>query len=238
MLEGKERMRKYTIANITAFRGYVDKWKVVELLKTRVEEQWKWDARSLRDGRYLIECPSAAIARKMEKEGPMESPAFTLAFTPWTKDLYHPAKAEGALRWVKIKNLPMFCWDQDTVAKMLKPVGDLIQIGGSNGVDTEDLRVFIRMRKPWLLPCAFHCNIATLQHTYIAEMEPFQPPLSWDSCPRTEQQVATMPNNDKTEKPPTAAHGSPLEPPPNRADKGKAPISVLQDTPATVRSDG
>ncbi|KAJ0989861.1 hypothetical protein J5N97_008217 [Dioscorea zingiberensis] len=214
MLEGKERMLKHTIAKITTFRGYVDKWKVAELLKTRVEEQWKWDARPLMDGRYLIECPLAVTARQMEKEGPMESPAFTQPFTPWTTDLYHSVEAEGTC------------------------AGDLVQIGGNGGVDTEDLRVLIPMRKTRLLPCVFHYNIATLQHTYIAEMEPYQSPLSWDSRTRTEQKVAIMSNNDKTEEPPAAVHSSPLKPSDNRADKGKATISVLQDAPAPARFDG
>ncbi|KAJ0972765.1 hypothetical protein J5N97_020724 [Dioscorea zingiberensis] len=73
--------------------------KVEELLKRRINAQWNWDARILRDRRYIIECPSAVIARQIETARKLESSAFTLEFTPWTTYLYGPAKAEEALRW-------------------------------------------------------------------------------------------------------------------------------------------
>ncbi|KAJ0969416.1 hypothetical protein J5N97_022293 [Dioscorea zingiberensis] len=224
ILEGKERMHKYTIAKITIFRGYVDKWKVAKLLKTMLEEQWKWDARPLKDGRYLIECPSAATARQMEKEGPMESLAFTLAFISWTIDLYHPAKAEGTLWWMKIKNLPMFYWDQDTVTTMLKSGRDLIQ---------EEVMVLAQKTSGCSSACGSHgcCPMrftVTLPHRDGAIPATIDVGLS----STTEHKAASMTSNNKMEEPPAVVHGSPPKPPPNRDNKGKAPISFLQDAPA------
>ncbi|KAJ0971635.1 hypothetical protein J5N97_019594 [Dioscorea zingiberensis] len=233
MEAGLERMRSYTIARVKEIRGgLVDHRHVEALLRTRVDEQWEWSARILQDDRYLIKCPSAEKARQIEKAGPMESPPFTLEFTPWTTDLYRPAKAEGALRWVLIRNLPMFCWGLDTAARMLKPVGDLVRIGGRGcGCEaTEDLRVLLGIRKPRRLPSTIHCSLRTLQHEYVIEMEPGQLPLPWDPR-RPARQEHTSPPDGKT---PQEQANNALHPPANfpadKVDKGKAPLVDLQPT--------
>ncbi|KAJ0963173.1 hypothetical protein J5N97_028295 [Dioscorea zingiberensis] len=143
----------------------------------------------------------------------MESPAITVVFTPWTTDLYGPAKAEGALRWVIVKELPMFGWDLDSVSRMLKPVGDLVLLGSRGTEATEDFRAFLRIRKPRLLPCALHCSIATLQHTYYVELEAMEPALPWDTRRKIEQR------NEATMNVKDAHHQA--EPPTNKTDKGK-----------------
>ncbi|KAJ0985402.1 hypothetical protein J5N97_003758 [Dioscorea zingiberensis] len=177
MMKGKERMTKFTIAKVVEMRGYIDSSKLAELLRTQVDDQWNWEPRSLKDGRYIVECPSAETARQLEKAGQMVSQVVTLTFTPWTTDLYRPTKAEGALRWVIVRNLPMFCWDRDSMARMLKPAGDLVHVGGCGTTAAEDVRVFLRIRRPRLLPCVIHCSIATLQHTYTIELDSGEPTL-------------------------------------------------------------
>ncbi|KAJ0962167.1 hypothetical protein J5N97_029995 [Dioscorea zingiberensis] len=232
MLQGLERMKKYTIVREKEVReGFVDNRKVATLLKMRVDKQWEWDVRLLRDGRYLVECPSAETTRKIEKAGPMESPAFTLDFTPWTTDLYRPVKAEGVLRWVIIRNLPMFCWVLDTTARMLKPIGDLVRIGARGAEATEDFRALLRVWRPRLLPCTIHCSISTLQHAYTVEMEPGQPPLPWDTRRRTEQEIEVEPEKGAAHGPASIHHCSQIKHPIHKSDKGKAPITESYPTP-------
>ncbi|KAJ0974961.1 hypothetical protein J5N97_016926 [Dioscorea zingiberensis] len=232
LMAGTERMRKFSIAKVTEIRGVVDCRRMTELLKSRVAEQGGWEVKPLKDGRYLVECPSAETARKIEKDSPMESPAYTITFTPWTTDLYRPAKAEGAMRWVTVKNLPMFCWGRDSTARMLKPVGDLVHMGEHGGGVTEDIQVLLRLRKPRLLPAALHCSIKTLQHTYIVEMIPGQPPLPWDTRPGTVKEGGDIAINESTMERLMADHNNSGVPPASKNDKGKAPITVLQVTPA------
>ncbi|KAJ0971477.1 hypothetical protein J5N97_019436 [Dioscorea zingiberensis] len=229
LMAGKERMSKFTIAKATEIRSYVDSRKLAELLKARVDEHWNWEPRVLKDGRFIIECPSADTTRQIEKAGPMVSPAITLTFTPWTTDLYRPAKAEGALRWVIVCNLPMFCWDRNSMARMLKPTGDLVHIGDRSSTATEDVRVFLRLRRPQLLPCAIHCSISTLQHTYILELEQGHPPLPWDPRRGTEQTNDT--SGEPTENPNGRLQPNQTKTPATGLEKGKAPMSVLQDPP-------
>ncbi|KAJ0977994.1 hypothetical protein J5N97_013468 [Dioscorea zingiberensis] len=220
----------------------VDGHKVEELLKGRINAQWNWDARILRDGRYIIECPSAVIARQIEKAGKMESPAFTLEFTPWTTALYGPAKAEGALRWVLVKNLPMCFWDLESIARMLKPVGDLVLIGERGAHDTEDFRAFIRIRRPRRLPSAIHCSVSTLQHTYIVELEEGQPELPW-SQHRNRGKEKSEPEGNKTpnqgpKRSPT--YGEDLSPVVIRS-KGKGPNGEYAPSPSehhTIEVEG
>ncbi|KAJ0969989.1 hypothetical protein J5N97_022866 [Dioscorea zingiberensis] len=165
----------------------------------------------------------------------MASPALTLTFTPWTTNLYQPKKADGALRWVIVRNLPMFCWSVDSTARMLKPVGDLVHIGGQSGAYAEDIKVLLRIRRPRLLPCALHCSLVTLQHTYTVEMEPGQAPLPWDTCRGTEQAAATSILVDKSvEEPSEKTHNNPAISLNRRLEKGKAPISDVQVAPTIL----
>ncbi|KAJ0971618.1 hypothetical protein J5N97_019577 [Dioscorea zingiberensis] len=238
MVAGKEKMRRCSIAKITEARGViVDGRKVEELLKTRINAQWNWDARILKDGRYIIECPSALIARQIEKAGKMESPKFTLDFTPWTADLYGPAKAEGALRWTLVKNLPMCYWDLDSIAKMLKPVGDLVLIGERAVHATEDFRALIRIRRPRRLPSALHCSVSTLQHTYFVELEKSQPELPWPPYRQTERDEEAEIESKKQQAPAKKVQQFPETPRPNRVDKGNAPMERSVPPPAN-RSTG
>ncbi|KAJ0986740.1 hypothetical protein J5N97_005096 [Dioscorea zingiberensis] len=193
MEAGLESMSRFTIARVKETRGGVVNNNHIEaLLKTRMKEQWEWSARTLLDGRYLIECTLAETARQMEKAGPMESLPFTLVFTPWMTDLYRPAKAEGALRWIQ---------------------------------------------KPRCSPKArIHCNLRTLQHAYIVELEAGQPPLSWDSRRRTEQEQPPPPGGRKPREQDSNLHHPLAKPPANNIDKGKAPLTEPEPTPA--RSGG
>ncbi|KAJ0975284.1 hypothetical protein J5N97_017249 [Dioscorea zingiberensis] len=238
MIAGKEKMRRFSIAKITEARGViVDGHKVEELLKGRINAQWNWDARILRDGRYIIECPSAVIARQIEKAGKMESPEFTLEFTPWTTALYRPAKAEGALRWVLVKNLPMCFRDLESIARMLKPVGDLVLIGERGAHDTEDFRAFIRIRRPRRLPSAIHCSVSTLQHTYIVELEEGQPELPWSPHRQSgEGKVGNLKGN-KTPNQAGNDHQRMEKTLPSRPDKGKAPMESMHPPPVSIATD-
>ncbi|KAJ0989858.1 hypothetical protein J5N97_008214 [Dioscorea zingiberensis] len=234
MMGGKECMAKSTIARITEARSLVTGGKIEELLGKRVDPHWKWEARPLKDDRYIIECPSASTTRKIKKEGQMTSLEFTLTFTPWMTDLYRPEKAEGALRWVIVQDLPMCFWDRDSIVTMLKPAGDLVQIGKRGCEPTEDIRVLLRVRKPRLLPSAIHCSVGTLQHKYTIVLDRGEPPLPWDPKQGTGQKENTATGGEANREAEERNHNSPKH---TRVDKGKAPLSVLQGSPTRPRDE-
>ncbi|KAJ0960779.1 hypothetical protein J5N97_001338 [Dioscorea zingiberensis] len=81
MMLGKEEMKSYTVATITAIRGgYVTGAKVLVALKEG-RGDWQWPAKEFRDGRYIISCKSTADARELEPKE-IHLPAFSLKCEP------------------------------------------------------------------------------------------------------------------------------------------------------------
>ncbi|KAJ0975364.1 hypothetical protein J5N97_017329 [Dioscorea zingiberensis] len=114
MVEGLERMSKFTVITVVKLkRGFDNSQKIEEALKQIVVEPWKWTVKPLRDGRYITACPSTEIVKQLVEEmeigGPIELPDFNLKFEAWSQDLWAPKRADGETRWVTVIQLPMFC---------------------------------------------------------------------------------------------------------------------------------
>ncbi|KAJ0963402.1 hypothetical protein J5N97_028524 [Dioscorea zingiberensis] len=77
-------------------------------------------------------------ARKLQQEGVLHLPKFSLSFEPWTSDLWVMEKAGGERRWVTIRHLLIHRWDQESVPLLLKPIGDLIYVN-ERGVEAIEL---------------------------------------------------------------------------------------------------
>ncbi|KAJ0986235.1 hypothetical protein J5N97_004591 [Dioscorea zingiberensis] len=180
VLEGRERMKRFSIISVTEKRGgMVLTSDIKDVLSCLIDEQWSWEVKELRDGRFIAPFPTVALARQTEKKSPLKMLSFTLNFEPWTPDLWKKGRADGAIRWVIVKQLPMDCWSRDLVARLLKPSGDLVYVDGRSGEYGDDLRLLLRIRKPRRLPASIHCNLGTRQYNYTIEMERGQPSLPW-----------------------------------------------------------
>ncbi|KAJ0989082.1 hypothetical protein J5N97_007438 [Dioscorea zingiberensis] len=193
IMEGRERMKRFSIISVKKTReGMVGIQDITDVLSCIVDEQWTWVVKPLRDGRFITAFPTAELAKQTEEKGPIRMLDFSLDFQQWSPDLWKKSRAEGAIRWVLVKELPMDCWSRDS-ARSLKPAGDLVYIDGQSREYGEDLKVLLRVRKPRRLPCEIHCSIGTRQYCYSLDMVAGQPALPWDTRRRTEQEDSSNP---------------------------------------------
>ncbi|KAJ0961221.1 hypothetical protein J5N97_000815 [Dioscorea zingiberensis] len=234
VLEGIERMKRFSIISVTEKRGgMVLVSDIKDVLSCLIDEQWNWEVKELRDGRFITPFPTAELARQTEAEGPLKMLSFTLNFEPWTPDLWKKDRADGAIRWVIVKQLPMDCWSRDLVARLLKPTGDLVYMDGRSGEYGDDLRLLLRIRRPRRLPANIHCSIGTRQYEYVLEMERGQPALPWGDLQRTRKGDKVALVNDTGGPQVGESKQHQLD---NRKDKGKAPM-VEVDEAQTRRSE-
>ncbi|KAJ0977597.1 hypothetical protein J5N97_013071 [Dioscorea zingiberensis] len=180
IVAGKQHMKRFSIISVKEIReGYVHTQKIRERLSELVDKGWNWPTKPLRDGRYIVECPSKETARHLEsKRTPMVMPYFTLEFAAWMPDLWGPTRPDGEKRLVIIREFPFFCWSRVLAARLLKPVGHLIHIAGRTLEFGDDVKVFLRIRRPQTLPTFIHCTTGTRCHSYKVELVPGQPPLA------------------------------------------------------------
>ncbi|KAJ0987977.1 hypothetical protein J5N97_006333 [Dioscorea zingiberensis] len=149
ILAGRERMKTFSLITITERRGgAVDTSDITDVLSCLVDEHWQWEVKPLREGRFITAFPSAELARRTEAAGPLRVLRFTIELEPWTPDLWKTGRAEGATRWVIVKNMPMDCWNRDTVARLLKPAGDLVAVSNQSRTYGNDLKILLRVRRP------------------------------------------------------------------------------------------
>ncbi|KAJ0972461.1 hypothetical protein J5N97_020420 [Dioscorea zingiberensis] len=93
MMKGKEKLRSLSIATLTKVRkGLVNAAAVTgsltEALKGCTSKvNLSWEAKPLLDGRYLVACPLAKTARKLEWGGVIHLPKFSLRFEQCTTDM-------------------------------------------------------------------------------------------------------------------------------------------------------
>ncbi|KAJ0966687.1 hypothetical protein J5N97_023604 [Dioscorea zingiberensis] len=181
ILAGEAKLQGYTIATIVKVNeGLADRWTVPAALAAKFAPAAPWLAEPLDDGRLFIKCPSPETAREVEQLGDISFPAFTARFAPWTADLDLPEKADGELRWLAGKGLPLSCKNRDTLARILKPAGDLVDLDTRGAPFANHFRAAVRVRRGQRLPCYIKCNIGTHKNTVVLGLEQGQPPLPLD----------------------------------------------------------
>ncbi|KAJ0980060.1 hypothetical protein J5N97_015534 [Dioscorea zingiberensis] len=173
-----ERMKTFSIITVKERKaGSVTIQDITDVLVCLVDDHWTWTVKPLRDGRYIVAFPTAELARQTEKAGPLSVLALDLSFEPWSPDLWQSRKAEGATRWVIIRNLPMDCWGRDEAASLLKTAGDLVAMDRHSQRFGNDLRLLLRVRWPRRLPASIHCSMGVRQFNYTVELDAGQPAL-------------------------------------------------------------
>ncbi|KAJ0983213.1 hypothetical protein J5N97_011468 [Dioscorea zingiberensis] len=243
ILNGRERMKTFSIITVKERKaGSVTIQDITDVLACLVDEHWTWTVKPLRDGRYIVAFPTAELARQTEKAGPLSVLAFDLSFEPWSPDLWQSGKAEGATRWVIIRNLPMDCWGRDEAASLLKPAGDLVAMDRRSQRFGNDLRLLLRVRWPRRLPASIHCSMGVRQFNYTVELDAGQPALPWEGghqCPVPANMVGdgaqvttTAEDNRGEDVVMVATSNNPIElSPERRPDKGKAPMMEKEKAP-------
>ncbi|KAJ0984858.1 hypothetical protein J5N97_003214 [Dioscorea zingiberensis] len=161
-MERRERMKRFSIISVKKLReGMVGPQDITDVLSCIVDEQWTWAVKPLRDDRFITAFSIAELAKQTEEKGPLRMLDFPLEFQQWSPDLWKKSRAEGAIQWVLVKELPMDCWSRDSAARLLKPARDLVYVDDQSREYGEDLKVLLRIWKPRRLPCMIHCSIGT-----------------------------------------------------------------------------
>ncbi|KAJ0969632.1 hypothetical protein J5N97_022509 [Dioscorea zingiberensis] len=258
MIKGKETLKSFTIATVTEVKeGMVSAKTVTGALTVALKaftnkENWGWAAKPFLDGRYMVACPTAEAARELEKGGVLHLPKFSLRFEPWTADLWETEKADGERRWVTIYHLPIFCWDRDSMALLLKPIGDLVYVNEQGAIAMEQIRAVVRIRRGQLLPAMIKASIDHRKYTFTVDLERGEAPLPWSedpglrpSIPLPPQVVIQAPARAPWPKPKTHGEGQKT----SHADKGKGKEIMVEmaqqlekqknrDMTETVAGDG
>ncbi|KAJ0972492.1 hypothetical protein J5N97_020451 [Dioscorea zingiberensis] len=223
ILDGRERMKAFSIITVVESReGTVTIADITDILSHIVDENWNWIVKPLRDGRYIVAFPTTELARQTEKAGLLRVLAFDLKFKPWTPDLWQTGKAEGATRWVLVKNLPIDCWGRDEAASLLKPAGDLVAMDRRSQEYGNDLRLLLRIRWPRKMPTSIHCSMGVRQFNYTIELDAGQPALPWDDGGLASNSTTTV----RGGAPSVTTSQPEVE---RRPDKGKAPMMHTEE---------
>ncbi|KAJ0981941.1 hypothetical protein J5N97_010196 [Dioscorea zingiberensis] len=184
MVEEIRWLRTLTIATVTkGFAGLEPHKKVMAEIAGLTAPELAWKVEPFEDGRFLIHCPSADIARNIESKGELSFPGFTVRCDPCPAATNSTGKAEGELRWIHAKGLPIFCRRRDMIARLLKPVGDLVYLAREGVFYAGHYKAMIRVRRGKKLPIILNYSVLTNKYTVRVELARGEPPLPWDLPP-------------------------------------------------------
>ncbi|KAJ0976621.1 hypothetical protein J5N97_012095 [Dioscorea zingiberensis] len=188
MMRGKELLKHYTIATVSGMKGgmSVDRNSLSAALREALGDNWEWNSRPFRDGRFLVTCPSSEEARGLESIGTLHLPLFSVTFEQWWPDMGMTGKADGGKRWVVLRDVPLFCWHRDTIAKLVGPIGELLLVDEQGSEFVDDVRAAIRVRQGKELPSNIRVGMDTWKHVVTVEMESGQEVLPWSTGKRLE----------------------------------------------------
>ncbi|KAJ0986918.1 hypothetical protein J5N97_005274 [Dioscorea zingiberensis] len=129
LVEEVWRLRRYLVVTVVkGFAGLRPHEKVKDEMAPLMAPELKWEANPFEDDKedkILLRCLSEELARKIESMKELTFSGFTVHCDPCTAATNATGKADGELRWITAKGLPIYCQWRDTIARMLKPVGDL-----------------------------------------------------------------------------------------------------------------
>ncbi|KAJ0983162.1 hypothetical protein J5N97_011417 [Dioscorea zingiberensis] len=121
-VEEIRRLRSYTISTVTkGYAGSVPSRRVKEEVAALVGQELEWSSEPFEDDRILLHCPSTELARKLENMCELKFKTFSICCHPCTATANSTGTAEGQLRWLNIKGLPVFGRRLDMIARLLKP---------------------------------------------------------------------------------------------------------------------
>ncbi|KAJ0962566.1 hypothetical protein J5N97_027688 [Dioscorea zingiberensis] len=184
LMEERELLRRSSVASVVkTLRGLGESRKVVEATASLFEPELKWSSECYEDDRILIHCPTEKIARELEKRGEITFSDFIVRYQPWSMDIDPSEKADGETRWIAGKGLPTFGRNIDTIARILKPVGDLVHLvlHGPNIVG--HFRALVRLRRGRKFPAIIHATLLQRKYKVRLDLESGQPPLPWCMAP-------------------------------------------------------
>ncbi|KAH7690318.1 Retroviral ribonuclease H protein [Dioscorea alata] len=76
----------------------------------------------------------------------------SLKFSHWTPEFGSHAVAAGIYNWIRISNLPLHCWNWDSIVSVLKPLGDLIFVRKCEDTSLEHMKALVRLKSSTPFP--------------------------------------------------------------------------------------
>ncbi|KAJ0970950.1 hypothetical protein J5N97_018909 [Dioscorea zingiberensis] len=157
--------------------------KVLAAAAKLFEPGLEWASELYGDGKILIHCPSEAIARELERRKTITFPEFIVQFDPWSFDTDPSEKTSEEIRWITGEGLPTFGRNIDTIARILKPIGELVHLAVHGQRLIGHFRAMVRIRRGRRFPANIHATILRRKYLVRVEMEPGQNPLPWAPAP-------------------------------------------------------
>lgn len=108
------------------------------------------------DDEFILTMNSSRSAVQAVKRNPLSFSSkhgeCTIILTPWTPEFKSHSLAAGNYQWIRISNLPMHCWNWDSIVSVLRPIGDLIYVQKREEASMKFLRMMARLKKPIVFP--------------------------------------------------------------------------------------
>lgn len=76
----------------------------------------------------------------------------TVSFSHWTPEFSSHSIAAGNYNWVRLSNLPLHCWNWDSIVEVLRPLGELIYVQKEEEITLEHLRALVRLKSSTAFP--------------------------------------------------------------------------------------
>ncbi|KAJ0978759.1 hypothetical protein J5N97_014233 [Dioscorea zingiberensis] len=180
LMAEREALRRCTVTTVVKMmKSLGGSEKVLAAAAMLFEPGLEWASELYGDGRVLIHCPSEKIARELERRKEITFPEFIVHFEPWSFDIDPSEKTSEEIRWIAREGLPTFGRNIDTIARLLKPIGELVHLAAHGPRLIGHFRAMVRIRRGRRFPANIHATILRRKYLVRVELEPGQNPLPW-----------------------------------------------------------
>ncbi|KAH7657105.1 Zinc finger CCHC-type protein [Dioscorea alata] len=153
----------------------------------------------------------------------------SISFSHWTPEFGSHAVAAGNYNWIRLSNLPLHCWNWDSIVAVLKPLGDLIFVRKSEDVSLEHMKALVRLKSPIAFPLILTVDVGV--RSFLVRLEDDGAPIIRS---KIIQGAAAASSSQRTSNPPDPTSAIPSQPQSSSAgnphrfswrEKGKAQLS-------------
>ncbi|KAH7666770.1 Zinc finger CCHC-type protein [Dioscorea alata] len=146
----------------------------------------------------------------------------SIKFSLWTPEFGSHAVAAGIYNWIRLTNLPLHCWNWDSIVAVLKPLGDLIFVRKCEDVSLEHMKALVRLNSPTSFPIDLTVDVGVRSFkvrleddgSHVIRSKIIHGPVAASNSLKTSPALPSQP--------PPASSGNPLRF--TREEKGKAPL--------------
>lgn len=189
------------------------------------------------DDDFILSMNSTRSAILAVKQSPLSFTSkhgpCTINLSPWTLEFKSHSLAAGNYQWIRLSNLPLHCWNWESIISILRPIGDLIYVQKREEASLKFLRVMARLKKPLAFPMQLIVDVGMRSFLVLLEDSGF-PSLRSKISHANVIPVKPVESLEAN----MSSHVGPAPPPPNNRTstklhpdlKGKAPAFASPST--------